>query len=100
MKLRNVGQGDEGFRSVGAGAEHDDAADQIDLADGSGKGQIAAAGLAAAAQSQPAQQTQQAAATTGSNVANTVAAISETTAGVSNTLSSLATIFSLFGGNQ
>lgn len=46
---------------------------------------IAAAGLAAAAQSQPAQQTQQAAATTGSNVANTVAAISETTAGVSNT---------------
>ena len=61
---------------------------------------IAAAGLAAAAQSQPTQQTQQAAATTGSNVANTVAAISETTAGVSNTLSSLATIFSLFGGNQ
>ncbi len=61
---------------------------------------IAAAGLAAAAQSQPAQQTQQAAATTGSNVANTVAAISETTAGVSNTLSSLATIFNLFGGNQ
>ena len=47
MKLRNVGQGDEGFRSVGAGAEHDEAADQIDLADGSGKGQIAAAGLAA-----------------------------------------------------
>lgn len=63
---------------------------------------IAAAGLAAAAQTQQAQQAQQvqqAAATTGSNVANTVAAISETTAGVSNTLSSLATIFSLFGGN-
>ncbi|MBO7049350.1 MAG: hypothetical protein J6W42_01895 [Bacteroidaceae bacterium] len=72
---------------------------------------IAAAGLAAAAQTQQAQQaatqtqqaatqTQQAAATTGNNVANTVAAISETTAGVSNTLSSLATIFSLFGGGN
>ena len=69
---------------------------------------IAAAGLAAAAQTQQAAtqtqqaatQTQQAAATTGNNVANTVAAISETTAGVSNTLSSLATIFSLFGGGN
>ena len=69
---------------------------------------IAAAGLAAAAQTQQAAtqtqqaaaQTQQAAATTSNNVANTVAAISETTAGVSNTLSSLATIFSLFGGGN
>ena len=67
---------------------------------------IAAAGLAAAAQTQQAQQTQtaaaqqsQQAATTTSNVANTVATISEATAGVSNTLSSLASIFSLFGGN-
>ena len=80
------------------------------LVNGTDLSAIAAAGIAAAAQSQQAQhaaataqqvatQTQQAAATTGSNVANTVQAISETTAGVSNTLSSLATIFSLFGGN-
>lgn len=71
------------------------------LASGTDLSAIAAAGLAAAAQTQQsANKTQQAAATTGSNVANTVQAISETTAGVSNTLSSLATIFSLFGGNQ
>ena len=57
---------------------------------------IAAAGLTAAAQSQQAQQT---ATTASNNVANTVQAISETTAGVTNTLSSLATIFSMFGGN-
>lgn len=76
------------------------------LVSGTDLSAIAAAGIAAAAQSQQTQQaaaqTQQAAtttATTTSNVANTVAAISETTAGVSNTLSSLATIFSLFGGN-
>lgn len=60
---------------------------------------IAAAGLAAAAQSQQAQQAAQQTTTTTNNVTNTVQAISETTAGVSNTLSSLATIFSLFGGN-
>ena len=64
---------------------------------------IAAAGIAAAAQNQQVQQaaaqTQQAASTASSSVANTVQAISETTAGVSNTLSSLATIFNLFGGN-
>ncbi len=77
------------------------------LVNGTDLSAIAAAGLAAAAQTQQAQQAaqqtqqvQQAAATTGSNVANTVAAISETTAGVSNTLSSLATIFSLFGGGN
>lgn len=60
---------------------------------------IAAAGLTAAAQSQQAQQVQQTATTASNNVANTVQAISETTAGVTNTLSSLATIFSMFGGN-
>ena len=63
---------------------------------------IAAAGLTAAAQSQQAQQVQQVqqtATTASNNVANTVQAISETTAGVTNTLSSLATIFSMFGGN-
>jgi len=60
---------------------------------------IAAAGLAAAAQSKQGQQVQQTASTASSNVANTVQAISETTAGVTNTLSSLATIFNMFGGN-
>ena len=60
---------------------------------------IAAAGLAAAAQSKQGQQVQQTATTASNNVANTVQAISETTAGVTNTLSSLATIFSMFGGN-
>jgi hypothetical protein len=60
---------------------------------------IAAAGLAAAAQSKQGQQVQQTAATASNNVANTVQAISETTAGVTNTLSSLATIFNMFGGN-
>ena len=60
---------------------------------------IAAAGLAAAAQSKQGQQVQQTATTAGNNVANTVQAISETTAGVTNTLSSLATIFNMFGGN-
>ena len=60
---------------------------------------IAAAGLTAAAQSKQAQQVQQTATTASNNVANTVQAISETTAGVTNTLSSLATIFSMFGGN-
>lgn len=60
---------------------------------------IAAAGLTAAAQSQQAKQVQQTATTASNNVANTVQAISETTAGVTNTLSSLATIFSMFGGN-
>ena len=60
---------------------------------------IAAAGLAAAAQSKQGQQVQQTATTASNNVANTVQAISETTAGVTNTLSSLATIFNMFGGN-
>ena len=60
---------------------------------------IAAAGLAAAAQSKQGQQVQQTATTATNNVANTVQAISETTAGVTNTLSSLATIFNMFGGN-
>ena len=60
---------------------------------------IAAAGLAAAAQSKQGQQAQQTATTASNNVANTVQAISETTAGVTNTLSSLATIFNMFGGN-
>ncbi|MBR5935901.1 MAG: hypothetical protein IKZ89_07095 [Bacteroidaceae bacterium] len=59
---------------------------------------IAAAGLAAAAQTQQAKQVQQTATTASNNVANTVQAISETTAGVTNTLSSLATIFNMFGG--
>ena len=59
---------------------------------------IAAAGLAAAAQSKQGQQVQQTATTASNNVANTVQAISETTAGVTNTLSSLATIFNMFGG--
>ena len=59
---------------------------------------IAAAGLAAAAQSKQGQQVQQTATTASNNVANTVQAISETTAGVTNTLSSLATIFKMFGG--
>ena len=77
------------------------------LVSGTDLSAIAAAGLAAVAQSQQAQQTQQQAAqvqqqaqTASGNVANTVAAISETTQGVSNTLSSLATIFSMFGGAQ
>ena len=60
---------------------------------------IAAAGLAAAAQSKQGQQVQQTATTASNNVANTVQAISETTVGVTNTLSSLATIFNMFGGN-
>ena len=59
---------------------------------------IAAAGLAAAAQTQQAKQVQQTATTASNNVANTVQAISETTAGVTHTLSSLATIFNMFGG--
>lgn len=69
------------------------------LVSGTDLSAIAAAGLAAVAQTSQAQQAQQIATTAGNNVANTVQAISETTAGVSNTLSSLATIFSMFGGN-
>ncbi|MBP5347491.1 MAG: hypothetical protein J6Y51_01975 [Bacteroidaceae bacterium] len=69
------------------------------LVQGTDLSAIAAAGLTAAAQSKQAQQVQQTATTASNNVANTVQAISETTAGVTNTLSSLATIFSMFGGN-
>lgn len=66
------------------------------LVNGTDLSAIAAAGLAAAAQTQKGKQAQSQVQQATGNVAGTVNAISEKTAGVANTLSTLGTIFSLF----
>lgn len=69
------------------------------LVSGTDLSAIAAAGLAAAAQSKQGQQVQSQIQETAGNVASTVSAISEKTAGVANTISTLSSIFGLIQGN-